>query len=145
LKYHSGIEHIYCSPSANNLTAICPISIERSDDNIVPQSTHLSSTMTINESTRIGEILCSYLPYMTDTYFQYCNSRSQADKYLQSKVDLNEQFRYYLNIFQNKTRDLSLNGFLTKPIQCVTHYPLLIEKILKHTILNHPDYRYIQQ
>ncbi|CAF5102451.1 unnamed protein product, partial [Rotaria sp. Silwood1] len=62
LKYHSGIEHIYRSPSANNLTVICPISIERSDDNIVPQSTHLSSTMTINESTRIGEILCSYLP-----------------------------------------------------------------------------------
>ncbi|CAF5195118.1 unnamed protein product, partial [Rotaria sp. Silwood1] len=43
---------------------IPPISIERSDDNIVPQSTHLSSTMTINESTQIGEILCSYLPYM---------------------------------------------------------------------------------
>ncbi|CAF5090788.1 unnamed protein product, partial [Rotaria sp. Silwood1] len=117
----------------------------RSDDNIVPQSTHLSSTMTINESTRIDEILCSYLPYMADTYFQYCNSRSQADKYLQSTVDLNEQFRSYLNIFQNKTRGLSLNGFLTKPIQRVTRYPLLIEKILKHTILNHPGYRYIQQ
>ncbi|CAF4847812.1 unnamed protein product, partial [Rotaria sp. Silwood2] len=67
---------------ANNLTVICPISIERSDDNIVPQSSQLSSTMTINESTRIGEILCSYLPYMADTYFQYCNCRSQADKYL---------------------------------------------------------------
>ncbi|CAF5078631.1 unnamed protein product, partial [Rotaria sp. Silwood1] len=40
LKYHSGIEHIYRSPSANNLTVIYPISIERSDDNIVPQSTH---------------------------------------------------------------------------------------------------------
>ncbi|CAF4930633.1 unnamed protein product, partial [Rotaria sp. Silwood1] len=145
LKYHSGTEHIYRSPSANNLTVICPISIERSDDNIVPQSTHLSSIMTINESTQIGEILCSYLPYMADTYFQYCNSRSQADKYLQSKADLNEQFRSYLNIFQNKTGGLSLNGFLTKPIQRVTRYPLLIEKILKHTILNHPDYRYIQQ
>ncbi|CAF5049150.1 unnamed protein product, partial [Rotaria sp. Silwood1] len=53
--------------------------------------------------------------------------------------------RSYLNIFQNKTGGLSLNGFLTKPIQRVTRYPLLIEKILKHTILNHPGYRYIQQ
>ncbi|CAF4618086.1 unnamed protein product, partial [Rotaria sp. Silwood2] len=35
--------------------------------------------------------------------------------------------------------------FLTKTIQRVTRYPLLIEKILKHTIVNHPDYQYIQQ
>ncbi|CAF0815781.1 unnamed protein product [Rotaria sordida] len=144
-QYHTKTERIHRSPSANNLTVICPISIKRSDDNIVPQSSHLSSTMTINESTRIGEILCSYLPYMADTYFQYCNCRSQADKYLQSKIDLNEQFRSYLQIFQNKTGGLSLNGFLTKPIQRVTRYPLLIEKILKYTIINHPDYQYIQQ
>ncbi|CAF4731476.1 unnamed protein product, partial [Rotaria sp. Silwood2] len=52
LKCRSGIEHIHRSPSANNLTVICPISIERSDDNIVPQSSQLSSTMTINESTQ---------------------------------------------------------------------------------------------
>ncbi|CAF3472708.1 unnamed protein product, partial [Rotaria sp. Silwood2] len=105
----NGIEHIHRSPSANNLTVICPISIERLDDNIVPQSSQLSSTMTINESTRIGEILCSHLPYMADTYFQYCNCHSQADKYLQSKVDLNEQSRSHLNIFQNKTGGLSLH------------------------------------
>ncbi|CAF4783665.1 unnamed protein product, partial [Rotaria sp. Silwood2] len=67
LKCRSGIEHIHRSPSANNLTVICPISIERLDDNIVRQSSQLSSTMTINESTRIGEILCSHLPYMADT------------------------------------------------------------------------------
>ncbi|CAF3138931.1 unnamed protein product, partial [Rotaria sp. Silwood2] len=109
LKCRSGIEHIHRSPSANNLTVICPISIERLDDNIVPQSSQLSSTMTINESTRIGEILCSHLPYMADTYFQYCNCHSQADKYLQSKVDLNEQSRSHLNIFQNKTGGLSLH------------------------------------
>ena len=121
------------------------MSIERLDDNIVPQASHLSLSMTINDSTRIGEILCSYLPYMADAYFQYCNCRSQANKYLQSKIDLNEQFRSYLEVFQNKTGGLSLNGFLTKPIQRVTRYPLLIEKILKHTSLNHPDYLSIQQ
>ncbi|CAF4127176.1 unnamed protein product [Rotaria sp. Silwood2] len=87
LKYHSGTGHIYRSPAANDLTVICLISIERSDDNIVLQSTYSLSTMTINKSTRTVEILCSYLPYMADIYFQYCNSHSQTDKYLKSEVD----------------------------------------------------------
>ena len=123
------------------------MSIERLDDNTVPQSIQpsSSSSMTIDDSTRIGDILCSYLPYMADAYFQYCNCRSQADKYLQSKIDLNKRFESYLNIFQHNTGGLSLNGFLTKPIQRVTRYPLLIEKILKHTSINHPDYQSIQQ
>ncbi|CAF3610041.1 unnamed protein product [Rotaria socialis] len=138
--------HLYDSPPGGRLSY--PIENEchqRSDDNIVPQLSHLASSMTIDQSTRIGEILCSYLPYMADTYFEYCNCRSQANKYLQSKVELNEQFRSYLQAFQSKTGGLSLNSFLTKPIQCVTRYPLLIEKILKHTPINHPDYQPIQQ
>jgi hypothetical protein len=118
------------------------MSVERLNNNIVPQS---SSSMTINESTRIGDILCSYLPYMADAYFQYCNCRSQANKYLQSKSDLNKQFRKSLQNFQNNTHGLSLNGFLTKPIQRVTRYPLLIEKILKHTSIDHPDYQSTQE
>jgi hypothetical protein len=81
--------------------------------------------MTINESTRIDEILFSYLPCMVDVYFQYCNSRSKASKYLQSKSDSNKRFRTNLESFQDKLDDLSLNGFLTKPIQRVTRYPFI--------------------
>jgi len=82
---------------------------------------------------------------MANDYFHYCNSRSQANKCLPTKIDANEQFRFYLKIFQDKTNGLSLNGFLTKPIQRVTRYPLLIEKILKHTPINHSDYQSIKQ
>jgi len=133
------------SPSPNDLVSKRPMSSERLHDNIVPQSSHSTSSMAINDSTRIGAILCSYLPYMADAYFQYCNCRSQANKSLQSKTDSNKQFRASLKIFQNKTGGLSLNGFLTKPIQRVTRYPLLIEKILKHTPLDHPDYQSVQE
>jgi hypothetical protein len=59
---------------------------------------------------------------MTNAYFQYCNSRSKANKYLQSKSDLNKRFRTSLETFQDKTDGLSLNAFLTKPIQRVTRY-----------------------
>jgi hypothetical protein len=116
------------------------------NDNITPQTSSLSSgSMIISESTKIGDILCLHLPTMGNDYFQYCNSRSQANKSLQTKIDSNEQFRLYLKIFQDKTGGLSLNGFLTKPIQRVTRYPLLIDKILKYTLSNHPDYQSIKQ
>jgi hypothetical protein len=147
LKYRTGFHHRRRSPSPNNLTLKRSMSNNPSEDNIVPQSSSRvsSSTMAIDESTRIGEILCSYLPYMADAYFEYCNGRSQANKYLQTKIDINKQFRTGLRHFQNKTSGLSLNGFLTKPIQRFTRYPLLIEKILKNTPLDHPDYQSIQQ
>lgn len=100
--------------------------------------------MTITDSTKIGEILCFHLPQMVNDYFQYCNTRSQANRCLQNKIDSNEKFRSYMKIFQEQTGGLSLNGFLTKPIQRVTRYPLLIEKILKHTPTNHFDYHSIK-
>lgn len=135
------------SPSPTNLKSKRPISIERLDDNLVPQISQLSitSTMTIDESTCIGEILCSYLPYMADAYFEYCNHRSQANKYIQLKTDKNKDFHASILLFQKTNAGLSLNGFLTKPIQRVTRYPLLIEKILKHTLSDHPDYEPIQR
>jgi intersectin len=106
---------------------------------------HSVSSIEITDTTSIGDILCSSLPYMADAYFQYCSCCSQANKYLQAKIELNDQFRSQLVLFQEKTGGLSLNGFLTKPIQRVTRYPLLIEKILKHTPTDHTDYRFIQQ
>lgn len=116
------------------------------DYSVVPQSSQmLTSTMSIDESTRIGEILCSYLPYMADAYFQYCNCRPQANKQLQIKIDSNKKFRNYVTLFQNQAGGLSLNGFLTKPVQRVTRYPLLIGQILKNTPIDHPDYQFVQQ
>jgi len=114
-------------------------------DNIVPRSTLSMSQMTITDATNIGDILCSYIPYMADAYFQYCNCSSQANKYLQTKIELNENFRCQLELFQEKNNGLSLNGFLTKPIQRVTRYPLLIEKILKHTPIDHADYESVRK
>ncbi len=102
-------------------------------------------SMTITDSTKIGEILCSHLPTMANDYFRYCNSRSQANKALQTKIDSNESFRVYLKTFQDQAGGLSLHGFLTKPIQRVTRYPLLIEKVLKHTLPTQSDYLSIKQ
>lgn len=132
------------SPSSQNLSNKVPI--RHGHDPVTPQIPAITmGSMNITDSTRIGQILCSHLPTMVNDYFQYCNSRSQANRSLQTKMDSNEAFRLYLRTFQDKTAGLSLNGFLTKPIQRVTRYPLLIEKILKHTSTNHPDYLSMKQ
>ena len=99
----------------------------------------------ISDGTSIGYILCEYLPKMGADYLQYCGSRAQANRYLQGKIDGSESFRSQLQTFQDQTSGLSLSGFLTKPIQRVTRYPLLIEKILKHTPTDHPDFVPVKQ
>ncbi|CAF1162381.1 unnamed protein product [Didymodactylos carnosus] len=144
LKHRSTIHH---RPSSSHALTAKPQIEFMNNANSNRSSTPVLSTesMTINESTKIDEILCFHLPTMANDYFQYCNSHSQANKSLQNKIDSNEQFRSYLKIFQDTTGGLSLNGYLTKPIQRVTRYPLLIEKILKHTPNNHPDYLPIKQ
>ena len=126
--YPTGLKTNHHSSPTNNLTATSTITMKYSNDNNVPQSLNSSSTTSINKTIRIDETLCSYLPYMTDVYFQYGNGLSQANKYLQAKVDLNKQFRSYES-------GLSMNGLLAKPIQCVTRYPLFILNIHQFTIL----------
>ncbi|CAF0939796.1 unnamed protein product [Adineta ricciae] len=133
------------SPSSQNLAL--KGNMEHLGEPLSPPSPvfQSSASMTINESTKIGDILCLHLPSMVNDYFQYCSRRSQANKSFQAKCDSNEHFRSQLQIFQDKTGGLSLNGFLTKPIQRVTRYPLLIEKVLKHTSEKHADYASIKQ
>lgn len=124
------------SPSSQNL------SVHLSPPSPIFQPT---GSMSIDESTRIGPILYTHLPTMVNDYFRYCSRRSQANRSFQAKCDSNEQFRAQLQTFQEQTGGLSLTGFLTKPIQRVTRYPLLIEKILKHTSDTHADYTSIAQ
>lgn len=146
LKNRSG-SHQRSPSSSHALTAKPNIEhINASKSPVTPQTPILSTgLMIITDSTKIGEILCYHLPTMVNDYFKYCNYRSQANKSLQNKFDSSEQFRSHLKIFQDQTGGLSLNGFLTKPIQRVTRYPLLIDKILKHTLTNHSDYSSIKQ
>ena len=146
-KYRSrAYTHRQRSPSPEIVTIKRATGGKHHDYSVVPQSSQtLTSTMSISESTQIGEILCSYLPYMEDAYFQYCNCRPRANKQLQMKMDSNKKFRNYVELFQNQNGGLSLNGFLTKPVQRVTRYPLLIGQILKNTPIDHPDHPFVQQ
>jgi len=40
---------------------------------------------------------------------------------------------------------MQLSYYLLKPVKRVTEYPLLVEKLLKNTPLNHPDYYYTKE
>ena len=38
-----------------------------------------------------------------------------------------------------------LSFYLLKPVKRVTEYPLLVDKLLKNTPTDHPDYPYLQE
>jgi hypothetical protein len=40
---------------------------------------------------------------------------------------------------------MPLSFYLLKPVKRVTEYPLLMEKLLKHTPADHPDYHNTQE
>ena len=40
---------------------------------------------------------------------------------------------------------MPLSYYLLKPVKRVTEYPILIEKMLKHTEQSHPDHHYLQE
>ena len=44
-----------------------------------------------------------------------------------------------------QVKGMPLSFFLLKPVKRVMDYPMLVEKILKHTQNEHPDYFYLQK
>ncbi|CAG7819144.1 unnamed protein product [Allacma fusca] len=94
----------------------------------------------------IGDILIQQLPSM-QIYIRFCSTNQKAMAILQSKCTSMPAFTKYLqNLNTNpKTQNLPLSSYLLKPIQRITKYPLLIQKILQATSTNHPDRRHLEE
>ena len=45
----------------------------------------------------------------------------------------------------NRMEKGEIDGYLLKPVKRVTEYPLLVEKLLKHTPQDHADYHNTQE
>uniref|UniRef100_A0A1B6KVP3 Intersectin-1-like n=1 Tax=Graphocephala atropunctata TaxID=36148 RepID=A0A1B6KVP3_9HEMI len=92
----------------------------------------------------IGDILCENLPRMT-VYVRFCSCQLTAAAVLQKLTEESEDFRGLVRRCQTdpRTKGMPLSSFLIKPMQRITKYPLLIQKILEFTPVEHPDHTYL--
>ncbi|XP_046667454.1 intersectin-1 isoform X2 [Homalodisca vitripennis] len=92
----------------------------------------------------IGDILCENLPRMT-VYVRFCSCQLTAAAVLQKLTEESEDFRGLVRRCQTdpRTKGMPLSSFLIKPMQRITKYPLLIQKILEFTPPEHPDHAYL--
>ncbi|XP_072018783.1 intersectin-1-like isoform X2 [Amphiura filiformis] len=93
----------------------------------------------------IGDILCEQLPRMT-SYIRFCSCNLNASTFLQKKIDNEPEFKEYIkNLARStKTKGMPMSSYLIKPMQRITRYPMLIDKILKYTPEAHSDYSAIK-
>ncbi|XP_050430286.1 intersectin-1 [Adelges cooleyi] len=88
----------------------------------------------------VGDILCEHFPRMT-RYVRFCSCQLNAAITLQKLTETNPAFREVTKLCQSdcRTKGLPLSSFLIKPMQRITKYPLLVQKILENTPDSHPD------
>ncbi|XP_056641885.1 intersectin-1-like isoform X1 [Diorhabda sublineata] len=97
-------------------------------------------------SDMIGHIICKHLPEMK-AYVTFCGKQLDSAALLQKLTENSTAFREQVKKCQNNvaTKGMPLSSFLIKPMQRITRYPLLINKILENTPKNHPDYKNLRQ
>ncbi|XP_011689438.1 PREDICTED: intersectin-1 isoform X2 [Wasmannia auropunctata] len=94
----------------------------------------------------IGDILCENIPRMS-AYIRFCSCQISAATYLQRLTETLPEFVQVAQACQQdpRTKGMPLSSFLIKPMQRITKYPLIINKILEHTPVDHPDRQYLQE
>ncbi|XP_015189067.1 PREDICTED: intersectin-1 isoform X9 [Polistes dominula] len=94
----------------------------------------------------IGDILCENIPRMS-AYIRFCSCQISAAVYLQRLTETVPEFVEVAHACQQdpRTKGMPLSSFLIKPMQRITKYPLIINKILEHTPPDHPDRQYLQE
>ncbi|XP_011861112.1 PREDICTED: intersectin-1 isoform X2 [Vollenhovia emeryi] len=100
-----------------------------------------------NEVVRmIGDILCENIPRMS-AYIRFCSCQISAATYLQHLTETSPEFVQVAHACQQdpRTKGMPLSSFLIKPMQRITKYPLIINKILEYTPVDHPDRQYLQE
>ncbi|XP_028046441.1 intersectin-1 isoform X3 [Monomorium pharaonis] len=94
----------------------------------------------------IGDILCENIPRMS-AYIRFCSCQISAATYLQYLTETLPEFVQVAQACQQdpRTKGMPLSSFLIKPMQRITKYPLIINKILEYTPVEHPDRQYLQE
>ncbi|XP_054706164.1 intersectin-1-like [Uloborus diversus] len=95
---------------------------------------------------KIGDLLCENLPHFTP-YIRFCSCQLNAAALIQNKSDNCPKFKEVSKLCSTdpRTKGMPLSSFLLKPMQRITKYPLLIQKIHEYTSENHPDFSHLKE
>ncbi|GFY53570.1 intersectin-1 [Trichonephila inaurata madagascariensis] len=95
---------------------------------------------------KIGDLLCENLPHFTP-YIRFCSCQLNAAALIQNKSDNCPRFKEVTKQCSTdpRTKGMPLSSFLLKPMQRITKYPLLIQKIHEYTSEDHPDYPHLKE
>jgi len=88
-----------------------------------------------------GDIFCEHFA-SSSAYIRFCSSQQTSSLVLQTCAQSNAAFNSYLLTLQAHASQQAtpLSYYLLKPVKRVTEYPLLMEKLVKKTDEQHPDY-----
>jgi len=89
----------------------------------------------------IGSVILNRVDQLT-VYTTYCANAGFIYNHIDNLKAAHSTFAEFLQDCTQKPemRGLGLNAFLTKPVQRVTKYPLLLRELLKNTPEVHADY-----
>ncbi|XP_075677033.1 dynamin associated protein 160 isoform X2 [Dermatophagoides pteronyssinus] len=95
----------------------------------------------LNRDFNFCDLFHYYLEQMKPNYQKFFTNQINASKRLQNLIETNRSFENLLRQISIETKShLPLSSYLIKPMQRITKYPLLIEKILQYTPKNHDDF-----
>ncbi|XP_061106288.1 rho guanine nucleotide exchange factor 9 isoform X5 [Conger conger] len=77
-------------------------------------------------------------------YSEYCNNHLDACMEL-SKLMKDGRYQHFFEACRllQQMIDIAIDGFLLTPVQKICKYPLQLAELLKYTVQEHSDYRYV--
>ncbi|CUA69991.1 Vegetative incompatibility protein HET-E-1 [Podospora anserina] [Rhizoctonia solani] len=91
---------------------------------------------------RVGELFCELAPRMTPMYLEYTTQHPAAvARYTQLSTNPTPAMAQYLATISSIPNAQDIPSLLSKPLQRLPRYPLMLQTILENTppFLNHPD------
>ncbi|KAM7542219.1 hypothetical protein Aperf_G00000019478 [Anoplocephala perfoliata] len=99
-----------------------------------------------NGEGAIGDILVRHLPKCM-AYRDFCANQDDAMESLRRLSEEKKEVVQFMHSCEHfmRVQAMPLSSYFLKPMQRITKYKLLIEKLLKHTPSDHPDYENLEQ
>ncbi|KFM63639.1 Rho guanine nucleotide exchange factor 17, partial [Stegodyphus mimosarum] len=97
---------------------------------------------------KIGDVFVDVFtrPTVVDTYIEFINNWKTARDAIKSTSLAKPAFAKFLEHTSREHKGkLTLDALLIMPVQRIPRYELLIKELLKHTPMDHPDYKLLLQ